>query len=133
MNFLKNSLFLLATISLIGFSSCSNDDEDCAAPAIEENIIGTWAAMVGSGDVEFKTDGTYVDDDEALFGIEVNGVVYDQRTYVVSGTTLTLTVATPDGSGTSSTDFEVSQNECDEIKLTVEIAGISATETLTRK
>ena len=131
MNYLKNYLFLLTAVTVIGLSSCKKDD--CTAPAISENIIGNWSVTLGSGDVEFKTDGTYVDDDEALFGVEVNGVVYDQRTYVINGTTLTLTVSTPDGSGSSSTEFEVTQNECDEIKLTVDFLGIVFTETLVRK
>jgi archaellum component FlaF (FlaF/FlaG flagellin family) len=132
MNFLKNGFFLLTAFTIISLASCSKDD-DCTAPAIDVNIIGTWDAVLGSGEVEFKTDGTYVDDDEALFGVEVNGVVYDQRTYAISGDTLTLTVANPNGSGESSVEYEVSQNECDEIKLEVDAFGIVITETLKRK
>ena len=132
MNFLKNGLFLLAAFTIISFTSCSKDD-DCTAPAIAVNIIGTWDAVLGSGEVEFKTDGTYVDDDEALLGVEVNGIVYDQRTYAISGDTLTLTVADPNGGGESSAEFEVTQNECDEIKLEVDAFGIVITETLKRK
>ena len=132
MNFLKNGLFLLAAFTLVGLSSCSKDD-DCTAPAISENIIGFWNPVLGGGEVEFKTDGTYVDDDESLFGIEVNGVVYDQRTYAITGDTLTLTVADPNGGGESSTEFEVVQNECDELKFEIDVFGTLFTETLKRK
>ncbi len=124
----KLSVFLF--VFVIGFSSCG--DDDCAAPAISENIIGTWDTTVSSGEVEFKSDGTYIDNNDALLGVEINGVVYDDRTYVVNGDSLVLTVSDPNGSGESSIGFEVTQNECDEIKLSFDI-GTIFTETLVRK
>ena len=130
MNFLKNGLFLLAAFILVSLTSCK---KDCTAPAISENIIGTWRPVLSGGEVEFKADGTYIDDDDSLLGFESNGVVYDQRTYVINGTTLTLTVAPPDNSGEFSLETEVTQNECDEIKLTFDFFGTSFTETLKRK
>lgn len=130
MNYLKSGLFFFAAFTLISLTSCK---KDCTAPAISENIIGTWDTVLSGGEVEFKADGTYVDDDDSLFGVEVNGVVYDQRTYTISGTTLTLTVAAPNGGGESSTEFEVTQNECDEMKLQASFFGIEFTETLKRK
>ena len=55
------------------------------------------------------------------------------ETYTTNGHTLTLKVATPDGSGESATDSEVVQNECDEIKLETDFLGVAITEALTRK
>jgi len=127
MNFFKNLLLLSLVLGVVGLSSCK--DDDCVAPELAENIVGTWAPQLSGGEVEFQADGTFIDPDDALYGVEINGVVYSDKTYSVSGTTLTITVSDPNGSGTSSSDFEITQNECDEIKISFLIIS----ETLKRK
>jgi len=131
MNLFKNTVFLLATFSIMGLSSCKK--EDCSPPPLTENIIGTWRSYLTGSAVQFKTDGTYDDADDALFGVVINGEIYNYRTYVISGNTLLLTVAPSDSVIGSSAEFEVTQNECDEIKLSVEFFGIPFIETLERR
>ena len=130
---IKNYALLFMAIGSISLSSCSKEDDDCVAPAVSQNILGTWTAELSPGDVTFNSNGTYVDDDEALFGAEVNGVVLSVRTYVITGDTLTLNIASPDSSNTASSDFLISQNECNQIKLTSGFLGLTFTETLNRK
>lgn len=130
MNYLKNGLFLLLAFTVLGLSSCSKDDEDCVAPDLAENIIGTWDLELSMGEVEFQADGTLIDPDDTLFGVEINGVVYSEKTYVVDGTTLSVTAAAPNGGGSSSADFEVTSNECDEIVLDI---GFGFSDTMNRK
>ncbi|MEZ4884976.1 MAG: hypothetical protein R3E32_09655 [Chitinophagales bacterium] len=125
--YLKSNLTLLLVV-ILTFSACSKDDE-CEVPALSENIIGTWNPQLSGGEVEFRADGTYIDEDDSLFGFEVNGVVFDDKSYSLDGNTLTLTASPSGGGGSSSVDFEITENNCDEIKL--EILGF--TETLKRK
>lgn len=129
MGILKNSFFLFAAITIIGLSSCG---EDCVAPSIAENIVGTWDVSLSGGDVTFNADGTYIDDSEALYGLEVNGINYDQRSYSIDGTTLTLTLSPSDIGGESSVEYEVTLNECDEMKMRIDFL-IPLTVTLVRK
>lgn len=118
--------FLLLVLTMLLFSACGRD---CEAPELSENIISTWELQLAGGEVEFQTDGTLIDPDDSLFGAEVNGTVFSDKTYTLDETTLTVTASAPGGGGSSSADFEVTQNECDEIKIDV----LGFTETMKRK
>ncbi len=132
MKILKNGLFLLFAISLLGFSACKKDD--CTAPLVEENIIGTWEESFSDDEVEFKADGTLIDENGALFEVESNGVIYSDKSYTIANDVLTITVADPaNASAFASADFDIIQNECDEIKLEVNFLGTVVTTTLERK
>jgi len=120
MKLLKFGLFLILSLNLLLLSSCK-DDEDCVAPVVSENIVGSWTVLGST--VEFQSDGTLLDPDDAIFGFEVNGVVYDQKTYVATENNLAVTAMPSGGGGTSSVDFEIVGNECD--KITISALGFS--------
>jgi hypothetical protein len=117
MKLFKLGLFLLLSLNLVVLTSCGDDDENCVAPAVSENIIGTWTVMGST--VEFQSDGTLIDPDGALIEVEINGEIYDQKSYVVNDNTLELTAMPSNGSGSSSADLEIAGNECNKITLSV--------------
>lgn len=127
MTFFKNLLLFSLVIGALSLSSCK--DDDCVAPDLAENIIGVWEPLLSGGEIEFQADGTFVDPDGNFYAVEINGVDYSDKTYVVNENTITITASDPNGSGSSSADFEVTQNECDEIKISILILS----ETLNRK
>ncbi|MFN8348666.1 MAG: hypothetical protein U0X91_26945 [Spirosomataceae bacterium] len=62
--------FLVIVILLVG---CKSKSEECIAPAIDKNLVGTWKAVVtedgdvsGTGTLTFNADGT-INDPENLF------------------------------------------------------------------
>jgi len=110
---LKRNLLFLMLLGLISITACSDDDDDCTAPALEENIVGSWEVST-DGVVTFNADGTFEDADDAILGFP--DVEDEDKTYVVSGTTVELTSA---AAGTSiSTELEVTDNQCDRIEGT---------------
>lgn len=119
---MKNVLFLALTMTLLVFSSCTKDD-NCTAPALETNIVGTWTYVGQSTTFEFKSDGTLEDPSGEIIDIEINGVNYSEKTYSVNaaGDMITVTAKEPNGTGTSSADLTVTDNQCD--KITFEIFG----------
>lgn len=119
MIFLKHRLFFLLVLCLIGFSSCDDDSNDpCVAPEASTNIVGSWNVQNTSGNIEFRADGTLIDTNNALIGpVELNGEIYDQKSWSVNGTTLTLTAMPSSGTGDVSLDFNITENSCDEINI----------------
>ncbi|MEN0005698.1 MAG: hypothetical protein AAF798_16230 [Bacteroidota bacterium] len=113
-------LLVFLALGLVLFTTSCDNDDDCTAPALEENIVGTWSIpLSGDGTIEFQADGTLLDPDDLLYGVEVNGIVYSQKSYSISGTTLSVTAEAPGGAGSSSADFEVVSNECDVITISI--------------
>ncbi|HBH07621.1 MAG TPA: hypothetical protein DDX92_13560 [Flavobacteriales bacterium] len=134
-NHRKNTRFLLIlTLAFVAFS-CSKDDENtsCTAPAVEENIIGTWTNNFVTGDVEFKTDGTYTDDNEVFFGYELNGVVYDDRRYNIVEDTLNLSLFAPSGTDSAVVFYLITDNKCNNIEISFDFGGTLIPLTLNRK
>lgn len=65
---MKNLFYFLLSATLIFTSACGKDD-DCVAGSLESVIVGEWRVTsngIHDGDVEFQSDGTYIDQDEAL-------------------------------------------------------------------
>lgn len=126
-------LVMLACSSVI-YSSCSKESEEaCTPPALKENIIGTWRAVQVGEDIEFKSDGTYVDDQEVLFGAEVNGLKYDQRTYRLNGDVLILKISPKTTNDSAVLEYDVIENKCDQLKLSLDFNGVPLVATLKRK
>ncbi len=119
MNQVKKMLFLVVIGMVFVISACSEDE--CVAPGISENIIGSWKVTAGTGVVEFKTDGTFTDPDDDLIGGEINGEVLDQKTYSVTTDSLFVEAASATSSNAVSAAFPVEGNECD--KITVSLIG----------
>ena len=113
MKHLKQLLFVLS-ISFIIFS-CSDSEDDCVPPELSENIIGKFQPEGETDLIEFKSDGTFIDPNGAFASVNINGVEYDQKTWALSGQTLTITLKPSAGLGESTLDFEIIQNKCDRI------------------
>lgn len=120
MTYLKNAFILFAALAVVTLSACSEDD--CTAPDVSTNIIGTWTVTGGTGTVEFKTDGTLIDADSDLIGGEINGEVLDQKSYVATNDSLFLEAASSTSANSVSATLPIEGNECD--KITISIIGI---------
>lgn len=62
--------FFVIVILLVG---CKSKTEECVAPAIDKNLVGTWKAVViedseesGTGTLTFNADGT-INDPQGIF------------------------------------------------------------------
>lgn len=125
---LKCAIFLF--LGLMILSGCNKKD-DCVPGALSIVMVGVWNVNVfgsSTGQVEFKEDGTLVDEDDTLVGGEVGGLPLDEKTYlVVSDQLFTATAAS--GNSSLTFDFDVTSFTCDEIVL--DLFGIQAS--LTRR
>ena len=112
MKFTKIVFPLLLLIFLI---SCG---QDCEFTTLEEIIVGSWeVSSLGqtTGQIEFLENGTLLDPDDALLGVEGE---MDIKTYTLNGDQSIS--ATAEASGITLTfDFEVLSYDCD--KITVDI------------
>ncbi|MEZ4686130.1 MAG: hypothetical protein R3B47_08710 [Bacteroidia bacterium] len=118
------SLLALSLLALF-FSSCKND---CVAPALSENILGTWSVSTESGsEVEFKSGGELVDANGVLIDGESNGVPFSEKSYATNAdsSTISFFAYTPDSTGGVEYTVNVTQNECD--KVVFELIGIPVT------
>jgi len=118
---------------LILTTSCSDDEDNCVAPSLEENIIGTWSGKTKLGSttfegpttVIFNADGTMIDNDLLISG-EVNGTVLNEKSWKLIGTAgTTLEVKASSGSNFVSGELELVENSCDFISF--ELVGLGAT------
>ena len=111
--------FFVVIVLLVG---CKSKSEDCVAPAIDKNLVGTWKAVViedseesGTGTLTFNADGTINDPGNLFLGSPVT-----KSTWKVIGGDVETTFAT---SGTSvssvSFTFKVKENTCTKIVLDV--------------
>lgn len=117
---------LLIFASLLLVSVACNKDEDEPCTSLSSTIVGSWsitALGMDLGDVEFKSDGTLIDPDEALIGGEVGGIVLDEKSYVVNSNS-SFTATAEKGSNSVEFEYEVTAFTCDEI--TLDVLGIVA-------
>lgn len=121
MNFLKQGLAVLVVAVALFMSSCTQD-QDCTAPAVETNIIGSWTVTGGTATVEFQSNGTLVDPSDDVLGGEINGDKLTVKTYSISNDTLYTTAASPTTTNSIDAQFPITKNECD--KITVTLIGI---------
>ena len=123
MTLLKNGFFLVFACSILFLTSCKKDD--CTAPIIEENIVGTWEESFSGDEVEFKADGTLIDENDALIGVGDSST----KTYAIVGNDMEISATEVGGGSAATFTFTIEGNECDEVKLGV----LGFTSTLTRK
>jgi hypothetical protein len=117
MKTLKSTLLIIGAAVAMLASSCDN----CVAPALSENIIGSWTEKTSDSQVEFRADGTLDDPDDLLVGGEINGVALTLKSYTVDDASmmLTLTAYAPDSISSISSEVEITSNECDELEFSV--------------
>jgi hypothetical protein len=115
---LKNSFLMMLLLGALTFTGC-DDDDDCMAPALEENIVGEWEVSFSNDIVEFKADGSFEDPQDAILGFP--DVDDEMKTYSVTGDTL-ITATASTASGTISIDLSVTENECD--RIGIEFGGL---------
>ena len=117
------AVFVLS--SLLIFTTSCNKDNDMNCDVLSENIVGVWEMSFDGSIVEFRSDGTFIDDNESLIGGEVNGTSLSEKTYSIEGMELNLRVEDPGSGQFLSTSLDVSDSECD--KITLSFLGIPVT------
>lgn len=122
MNLLKQGLALF--IIALFFNACTQDNNNCTPPLVEQNILGSWFISGGVSGVEFQANGTLIDPDHDLFsGGIINGDTLSVKTYSISNDTLYVVAASATSTNTRDAQFYIDHNECD--KITLSILGLS--------
>lgn len=100
--------------------SCS---KDCTPPALDQNIVGTWAEIASfagqilpGGDVIFKSDHTGNSPGEGFQASFNGGPKIKDFTWEIEGDTV-LAIKYVDGSSYFTTNYQIVKNTCDKIKL----------------
>ncbi len=107
---------LLLIPALLLVTSCQKDT--CDAPPVGQNIVGTWKVDSQSGSVVFQADGTLLDPNDLLIDGSVNGMVLDQKSWMlIPGDYLLLRAE--NGSTSLESEFYISRNDCNRISLEV--------------
>ncbi len=112
MTLLKNSFLLLFACSILFLCACK---KDCSAPIIEENIVGIWEESSSGEQVEFKADGTFIDENDIFISLNTPS----SKSYEIVGSIIKFSASAIGGSNTGSGELTVIGNKCDEIKLSV--------------
>jgi hypothetical protein len=118
-------MYLLTFFTLIFLNACK--DDDCVAGDLDATIVGEWKVTIlgiAAGDIEFQSDGTLVDADEAIINNEIGGQPVTEKTYTVNSNS-SITVTAANSTGSVSTDLDVHSYTCDEIDM--DILGLNAT------
>lgn len=115
---MKNSFKILLLSFTMLFTLASCGDDECEPGTLQETMVGTWGSAFEPGTAEFQADGTLLDPDDIIIGVEVNGVVYDQKTWAIDSDG-SLFVTASNGTLSSDATFEVSGFTCDEVTLSV--------------
>lgn len=118
---MKLNLMLLFISSMVLLSACKKEEDSCPADDLSSVLVGTWTvSAVGQeiGEVEFKADGTLIDEDDILIAAESNGTILDEKTYTVPSNQLLQVKASKDAQFISA-DLTVTAFTCDQVNLMV--------------
>ena len=108
---MKKFFVLLLLVTAI---SCGSE-EDCTI--LSDQLVGTWeSASLGDGTIEFREDGTFIDDNELLLEVTVNGVTFDEKTWTVEENSR-LILEARNGSQFLNLELNVPTFDCDVISL----------------
>lgn len=129
----KTTILLLFLAAL--FTACKDKkDEDCVAPAIEQNIVGTWQVETDLGPLgkqggftaNFKPNGELVDQDDVFYiGIDPgNSGPVTRYWQVKDGRVLISDTKTK----APSFEFDVVENTCEKIVLNEDFATVTLTD-----
>lgn len=103
---MRKSLFLFATLALLGFSACSDDDDKVSLPDITVNFASTEVGLSDDNIAEVSvilSRNTDVNLDVTVDLATVEGAVYDTDfTTNPASTANTITITIPAGSSTAS-------------------------------
>ena len=117
---MKTLYFIICTLLIVAFAACKKDN-DCIAPDLASNIVGSWVVSVNyygeRGDVEFKADGTLIDPSHAILGAGFETGLTAQRFYEVTADTLLYVNAYDNVNFINDIEYHVLANTCNEIKL----------------
>ncbi|MDF1696198.1 MAG: hypothetical protein P1U56_10215 [Saprospiraceae bacterium] len=109
-------LFIATTL----FASCGSD---CELTELDEIILGEWT--LNGSDITFNADGT-MDDPDNVFEAEINGVSLQDKTYTLDGnSTINIKSSSEDPPASLSFSYEVTEYDCDEIKMTAFILTLT--------
>lgn len=117
MKFLKQGLVVLMFALFI--TACTQEDTDCVAPAVDQNIVGTWTVTGGVATVEFEANGTLIDPSDDILGGVINGDTLSVKTYSIANDTLYTVAASATTTNSIDAQFPIDDNECDKITLSV--------------
>jgi hypothetical protein len=115
---LNRAILWLTVVTLL--VSCKKANDECVAPNMETNIVGKWSASWNSSSqnicqVEFKQDGTYIEDKDLLLGNHYS----PNALWTASKDSLTVS-ATYSIPATTTYVFSIDENSCNEIILDLE-------------
>ena len=107
-HFMKYLLYFFLCVGILSSSACK-DDDDCVPGFLEDVIVGEWNVET-FGNVEFQSDGTYLDPDEVLVFNPNNDtmqytVVSDSEARIIVGPVHYI--------------VQIQEYGCDEIQLSV--------------
>lgn len=120
-NIMKLHYFFLI-LALGTLASCGDDCDD-----LSEVIVGTWSsAALGTGSFTFNSDGSVTDPGDVLFGFEANGIAFDQKSYTITGSTISLR-AESELDQTQFGSLELTATEFDCETITVDAGAFSVT------
>ena len=129
----KSTIILLLLVALV--TACKDKkEEDCVAPAIEKNIVGTWKVEMDLGPLGkeggftavFKPNGELVDENDLFyigFMLDNQGSV-TRYWQVKDGRVL----VSDKKAGAPTFEFDVTENTCERIVLHDDIATITLTD-----
>ena len=113
----KLFFYLFAAITLT-FTACDKDD-DCEGDSLETTIIGNWKVFIAGlaevGEIEFKANGDFTNDENLLIPEEIGGQPVTTKTYSVQSNSM-FTLHASNSEGSSDFPLTVTSFECDEIK-----------------
>lgn len=121
---MKHLLYLFLSLTLV-ITSCDKDDDDCSNPgSLSSVIVGEWDVTtlgIVAGEVEFRSDGTVIDNDETLVEQDSG----DMLTYTVNDNdSFTITITKSGGTQENET-IGVSSFDCNTIDIESGLAIIT--------
>lgn len=119
----KKSTFLLLLVAALLTACKDKKEEDCVAPAIGQNITGTWQVEMDLGPLgkdggftaQFKSNGELVDQDDIFY----IGMVLDSQGPVTRHWRVEngRVLVSDTKAGTPTFEFDVMENSCQRIVL----------------
>ena len=106
------------------FSACKKDDP-ITCPLLADAIVGTWVApALGTGFIDFRSDGTLIDDNDLIIGGNAGGAALTEKTWEITGDQ-NDTILVKAGSAASFLSINLPVDSWDCNRITIVALGVS--------